>query len=241
MFSQGPGPLRLGKAKWHTLDTAMRYTVPFLFVCVLHSRCFVTPCVFLEKGLVHQGKDWIPQPGGVRASGNEATGPWPRVVAGRPEESSQGWRVHLCRGIPGFRWSGEVRLLGGRGNDLLGIRWHRRSEKKNRLLKASVGFSARLLRFSVTDLTHLSHWKPSVRTSQRELLSCKKLSDPLRQRLTCFVMWNRFHSPGQCGRNPLLYVPPVYPKLNTEVNAVVSHINNPADFYIQLVPHTSLK
>lgn len=37
------------------------------------------------------------------------------------------------------------------------------------------------------------------------------------------------------GRKPLLYYPPVYPKMNTELNAVVSHINNPADFYIQMV------
>lgn len=37
------------------------------------------------------------------------------------------------------------------------------------------------------------------------------------------------------GRKPLLYYPPVYPKINTEVDVVVSHINNPADFFIQLV------
>lgn len=54
----------------------------------------------------------------------------------------------------------------------------------------------------------------------------------------CFV--NRFHSPGLCGRNPLLFFPPIFPELNKEVNAVVSHINNPADFYIQLVPDTHM-
>lgn len=54
----------------------------------------------------------------------------------------------------------------------------------------------------------------------------------------CFV--NRFHSPGLCGRTPLLYFPPIYPELNKEVNAVVSHINNPADFYIQLVSDTHM-
>lgn len=37
------------------------------------------------------------------------------------------------------------------------------------------------------------------------------------------------------GRKPLQYYPPLYPKINTELNAVVSHIINPADFYIQLV------
>uniref|UniRef100_A0A3B4Z7Q8 Ring finger protein 17 n=1 Tax=Stegastes partitus TaxID=144197 RepID=A0A3B4Z7Q8_9TELE len=50
-----------------------------------------------------------------------------------------------------------------------------------------------------------------------------------------FVEVARFYSPVTLGRRPLLYYPPVYPKINTELNAVVSHINNPADFYIQLV------
>ncbi|XP_073330079.1 RING finger protein 17 isoform X2 [Pagrus major] len=50
-----------------------------------------------------------------------------------------------------------------------------------------------------------------------------------------FIEVARFYSPVTLGRKPLLYYPPVYPKMNTELNAVVSHINNPADFYIQLV------
>nr|XP_046259663.1 RING finger protein 17 isoform X1 [Scatophagus argus] len=50
-----------------------------------------------------------------------------------------------------------------------------------------------------------------------------------------FVEVARFYSPVTLGRKPLLYYPPVYPKINTELNAVVSHVNNPADFYIQLV------
>lgn len=37
------------------------------------------------------------------------------------------------------------------------------------------------------------------------------------------------------GRWPLLFHPPKYPEVNTELDAVVSHINSPADFYIQLV------
>ncbi|XP_042350877.1 RING finger protein 17-like [Plectropomus leopardus] len=45
----------------------------------------------------------------------------------------------------------------------------------------------------------------------------------------------RFYSPVTLGRRPLLYYPPEYPKINSEVIAVVSHINNPADFYVQLV------
>ncbi|XP_044072779.1 RING finger protein 17 isoform X2 [Siniperca chuatsi] len=50
-----------------------------------------------------------------------------------------------------------------------------------------------------------------------------------------FIEVARFYSPVTLGTSPLLYYPPVYPKINTELNAVVSHINNPADFYIQLV------
>ncbi|XP_040005066.1 RING finger protein 17 isoform X2 [Xiphias gladius] len=49
-----------------------------------------------------------------------------------------------------------------------------------------------------------------------------------------FIEVARFYSPVTLGRRPLLYYPPVHPKINTELNAVVSHINNPADFYIQL-------
>ncbi|KAM7380101.1 hypothetical protein PAMP_003418 [Pampus punctatissimus] len=50
-----------------------------------------------------------------------------------------------------------------------------------------------------------------------------------------FIEVARFYSPVTLGRTPLLYYPPNYPSINTELNAVVSHINNPADFYIQLV------
>lgn len=49
---------------------------------------------------------------------------------------------------------------------------------------------------------------------------------------------HRFYSPVTPGRWPLLYYAPIYPKIDTEVNAVVCHINNPADFYIQLVRKT---
>ncbi|XP_072253858.1 RING finger protein 17 [Leuresthes tenuis] len=45
----------------------------------------------------------------------------------------------------------------------------------------------------------------------------------------------RFYSPVTLGRKPLMYYPPVYPNINTELNAVVCHINSPVDFYIQLV------
>ncbi|KAI3356062.1 hypothetical protein L3Q82_017326 [Scortum barcoo] len=50
-----------------------------------------------------------------------------------------------------------------------------------------------------------------------------------------FIEVARFYSPVTLGRMPLQYYLPVYPKINTELNAVVSHINNPSDFYIQLV------
>ncbi|XP_070831610.1 RING finger protein 17 [Chaetodon trifascialis] len=50
-----------------------------------------------------------------------------------------------------------------------------------------------------------------------------------------FIEVARFYSPVMLGSRPQLYHPPVYPKTNTELNAVVSHINSPSDFYIQLV------
>ncbi|CAJ1079084.1 RING finger protein 17 isoform X4 [Xyrichtys novacula] len=50
-----------------------------------------------------------------------------------------------------------------------------------------------------------------------------------------FIEVARYYSPVSLGRKPLSYYPPVYPKVNTEVDAVVSHINSPSDFYIQLV------
>ncbi|KAM6978397.1 RING finger protein 17 [Tautogolabrus adspersus] len=50
-----------------------------------------------------------------------------------------------------------------------------------------------------------------------------------------FIEVARFYSPVSLGRKPLSYYSPVYPKINEEANAVVSHINSPADFYIQLV------
>ncbi|KAK2905757.1 hypothetical protein Q8A73_009700 [Channa argus] len=50
-----------------------------------------------------------------------------------------------------------------------------------------------------------------------------------------FIEVARFYSPVTLGRRPLLYYPPVYPDTNRELNAVVSHINNPSDFFIQLV------
>ncbi|XP_051260855.1 RING finger protein 17 [Dicentrarchus labrax] len=50
-----------------------------------------------------------------------------------------------------------------------------------------------------------------------------------------FIEVARFYSPVTLGRKPLLYYPAVCPNINKELNAVVSHINNPADFYIQLV------
>ncbi|KAF3843527.1 hypothetical protein F7725_002376 [Dissostichus mawsoni] len=44
----------------------------------------------------------------------------------------------------------------------------------------------------------------------------------------------------ELGMRTLLFYPPVYPKVDTEVNAVVSHINSPADFYIQVENMESL-
>ncbi|KAF6717026.1 RING finger protein 17 [Oryzias melastigma] len=45
----------------------------------------------------------------------------------------------------------------------------------------------------------------------------------------------RFYYPVISDRRALRYYPPVYPKVNTELSAVVCHINNPGDFYVQAV------
>ncbi|XP_034017974.1 RING finger protein 17 [Thalassophryne amazonica] len=50
-----------------------------------------------------------------------------------------------------------------------------------------------------------------------------------------FIEVARFYSPVVLGRRPLMFYPPVYPKIHRECDAVVCHINNPADFYIQMV------
>ena len=53
------------------------------------------------------------------------------------------------------------------------------------------------------------------------------------------MAWNASTMP--CGRKPLQYYPPVYPCTHLELNAMVSHINDPSHFYIQLVwSHVSL-
>ncbi|KAM8857152.1 RING finger protein 17 isoform 4-T4 [Synchiropus picturatus] len=44
-----------------------------------------------------------------------------------------------------------------------------------------------------------------------------------------------FYSPMVTGREVLRFYPPVIPSINQEYNAVVSHINTPDDFHIQLV------
>lgn len=48
----------------------------------------------------------------------------------------------------------------------------------------------------------------------------------------------RYYAPVNLGMRTLLFYPPEYPKVDTEVNAVVSHINTPTDFYIQVVVKT---
>ncbi|XP_038863006.1 RING finger protein 17 [Salvelinus namaycush] len=47
------------------------------------------------------------------------------------------------------------------------------------------------------------------------------------------VAWNAKTVP--CGRRPLQFYLPVFPRTNVELNAVVSHIDTPSHFYIQLV------
>ncbi|XP_035378869.1 RING finger protein 17 [Electrophorus electricus] len=58
----------------------------------------------------------------------------------------------------------------------------------------------------------------------------------LREHLV-FMELARFYSPLAIsgGSKPLQFYPPVHPRLNMELNAVVSHVNTPSDFYVQLV------
>ncbi|XP_055070435.2 RING finger protein 17 isoform X1 [Misgurnus anguillicaudatus] len=58
----------------------------------------------------------------------------------------------------------------------------------------------------------------------------------LREHLV-FMEMARFYCPmvAPGSSKPLLFYPPVHPKLDDEFNAVVSHVNTPSDFYIQLV------
>ncbi|XP_012993452.1 RING finger protein 17 isoform X2 [Esox lucius] len=68
----------------------------------------------------------------------------------------------------------------------------------------------------------------SMPLSLREYLVLIKLA-----RFYCPVAGNskKLH----CGRRILQFYPAVFPEPNIELNAVVSHINTPSDFYIQLV------
>ncbi|KAJ0070701.1 hypothetical protein NL108_017887, partial [Boleophthalmus pectinirostris] len=50
-----------------------------------------------------------------------------------------------------------------------------------------------------------------------------------------FIEVARFYSPVTVRKKLLLYYPPVSPQTRTELNAVVSYIHTPGDFYIQLV------
>ncbi|KAJ8013110.1 hypothetical protein DPEC_G00049880 [Dallia pectoralis] len=52
-------------------------------------------------------------------------------------------------------------------------------------------------------------------------------------RFDCPVALNAKKLP--CGRRPLQFYPAVFPRSNVELNAVVSHVTTPSDFYIQLV------
>ncbi|XP_056611045.1 RING finger protein 17 isoform X1 [Triplophysa dalaica] len=52
-----------------------------------------------------------------------------------------------------------------------------------------------------------------------------------------FMELARFYCPMAApgSSKPLLFYPPVHPKKDVEVNAVLSHVNTPSDFYVQLV------
>ncbi|TSO88057.1 UDP-glucose:glycoprotein glucosyltransferase 2 [Bagarius yarrelli] len=62
------------------------------------------------------------------------------------------------------------------------------------------------------------------------------LSLSLREHLV-FMELARFYSPQRvpASTRTMQFYPPVFPKLNTQLKAVVSHVNTPSDFYIQLV------
>ncbi|XP_021334643.1 RING finger protein 17 isoform X1 [Danio rerio] len=74
------------------------------------------------------------------------------------------------------------------------------------------------------------------KTSMADLKKNSMVS--LREHLV-FMELARFYCPViTTGSAPLLFYPSVQPSLNVEVNAMVSHVNTPSDFYVQLVENT---
>ncbi|XP_017324761.1 RING finger protein 17 isoform X1 [Ictalurus punctatus] len=92
----------------------------------------------------------------------------------------------------------------------------------------------RVIGSSVLEMQVLGEERDTLLVDLKKVSMNTSLS--LREHLV-FMELARFYSPqvSSAGSTTLLFYPPVYPKLNMELNAVVSHVNTPSDFYIQLV------
>ncbi|XP_053090427.1 RING finger protein 17 isoform X2 [Pangasianodon hypophthalmus] len=92
----------------------------------------------------------------------------------------------------------------------------------------------RVIGSSVVEMQVLGEERDTLLVDLKKVSMNTSLS--LREHLV-YMELARFYSPqvAPAGNKTLLFYPPVYPKLNTELNAVVSHVNTPSDFYIQLV------
>ncbi|XP_062861401.1 RING finger protein 17 isoform X2 [Trichomycterus rosablanca] len=92
---------------------------------------------------------------------------------------------------------------------------------------------------NVVEMLVLGEEKDTLLVDLKKALMDNTINDTplsLREHLV-FMELARFYSPQvtPIGSKPLHFYPPVLPKLNTKLNAVVSHVNTPSDFYIQLV------
>nr|XP_020474573.1 RING finger protein 17 isoform X3 [Monopterus albus] len=100
--------------------------------------------------------------------------------------------------------------------------------------EAQVEFS-RVVGSEVIEMRTLGQDGDSLLVDLRKV-TCQSSDVPLSIReFLVFIEVARFYSPLTLDRKPLQYYPPVYPKINTPLCAAVSHINTPADFYIDLV------
>uniref|UniRef100_A0A8C6M4I4 Tudor domain-containing protein n=1 Tax=Nothobranchius furzeri TaxID=105023 RepID=A0A8C6M4I4_NOTFU len=66
------------------------------------------------------------------------------------------------------------------------------------------------------------------------MANSRKVSVSVREYLV-FIEVASLYSSVKASMRPQMFCPPVYPTTNREVNAIVRHINDPSDFYIQLV------
>ncbi|XP_054602581.1 RING finger protein 17 isoform X2 [Nothobranchius furzeri] len=65
------------------------------------------------------------------------------------------------------------------------------------------------------------------------MANSRKVSVSVREYLV-FIEVASLYSSVKASMRPQMFCPPVYPTTNREVNAIVRHINDPSDFYIQL-------